>query len=105
MDLPEYIVVFCMAPAEEAEMIAEAIIDARLAACVNTTGAQSRYWWRGAVTSKPEQLLIIKTQRRLLDRLISRIEELHSYEVPEIIAIPIIGGYAPYFDWLREETT
>ena len=47
---------------------------------------------------------IIKTQRRLLDQLISKIEELHSYEVPEIIAIPIIGGYAPYLDWIREET-
>ena len=104
MDLPEFLVVFCTAPVEEAKTIAEAIVDARLAACANVTGVQSCYWWGGAVTRGSEQLLIIKTQRRLLDQLISKIEELHSYEVPEIIAIPIIGGYAPYLDWIREET-
>jgi len=104
MDLPEYIVVFCTAPAGEAEVIAGALIDARLAACVNVTGVQSCFRWEGAVSNEPEDLLIIKTQQRLLDRLISRIRELHPYDLPEIIAIPIVGGYAPYLDWIGEET-
>ena len=85
-------------------MIAGALIDARLAACVNVTGVQSCFRWEGAVSSEPEDLLIIKTQKRLLDRLISRIRELHPYDLPEIIAIPIVGGYAPYLDWIGEET-
>ena len=104
MVLPEYIVVFCTAPAGEAEVIAGALIDARLAACVNVTGVQSCFRWEGAVSNEPEDLLIIKTQQRLLDQLIARIRGLHSYETPEIIAMPIVGGYAPFLDWIGEET-
>jgi periplasmic divalent cation tolerance protein len=104
MDLPEYVVVFCTAPAGEAEELARALVDARLAACVNVTGVQSCFRWEGTVSSEPEQLLVIKTQHRLLDPLIARIRGLHSYELPEIIALPIIGGYAPFLDWIREET-
>ena len=104
MDLPEFLVVFCTAPAGEAEMIAKALVDARLAACVNVTGVQSCFRWEGTVSSEPEELLIVKTQQRLLDQLIARIRGLHSYETPEIIAIPIVGGYAPYLDWIGEET-
>ncbi|HOB18969.1 MAG TPA: divalent-cation tolerance protein CutA [Candidatus Methanoculleus thermohydrogenotrophicum] len=104
MVLPEYLVVFCTAPAGEAEMIAKTLIDARLAACVNVTGVQSCFRWEGTVSTEPEQLLIIKTQHSLLDQLITRIRGLHSYDLPEIIAIPIVGGYAPYLDWIGEET-
>lgn len=105
MDLSEYLVVFCMAPAEEAEMIAEAVVKDRLVACVNTTKAQSRYWWKGSINTKPEHLLIMKTQKSRFEALISRIRELHSYEVPEVIAIPIIGSYDAYLDWIKEETS
>nr|WP_303714964.1 divalent-cation tolerance protein CutA [Methanoculleus marisnigri] len=104
MVLPEYVVVFCTAPAGEAEAIAKALVDARLAACVNVTGVQSCYRWEGTVKSEPERLLIIKTQQSLLDPLIARVKGLHSYDLPEIIAIPIVGGYTPYLDWIREET-
>lgn len=104
MDLPEYVVVFCTTPAGEAEELAKALVDARLAACVNVTDVQSCFRWKGTVCDEPERLLIIKTQHRLLDQLIARIRGLHSYETPEIIAIPIIGGYAPYLNWIREET-
>lgn len=85
-------------------MIAKTLIDARLAACVNVTGVQSCFRWEGTVSTEPEQLLIIKTQHSLLDQLITRIRGLHSYDLPEIIAIPIVGGYAPYLDWIGEET-
>ncbi|RXE57313.1 cation tolerance protein CutA [Methanoculleus taiwanensis] len=101
---PEYVVIFCTAPAADAKAIAEALVDARLAACVNITTVDSCFRWRGDVCSEPEQLLIIKTRYDLIDPLIARIREMHSYEVPEIIALPIVGGYAPYLDWIREET-
>ena len=104
MVLPEFVVVFCTAPAGEAEDLARALVDARLAACVNVTGLQSFYRWEGAVQDEAERLLIVKTQHRLLDPLIERIRELHSYDLPEIIAMPIVGGSVPYLDWIREET-
>ena len=104
MVLPEFVVVFCTAPAGEAEDLARALVDARLAACVNVTGVQSFYRWEGAVQDESERLLVVKTEHRLLDPLIERIQELHSYDLPEIIAMPIVGGYAPYLDWMREET-
>ncbi|WP_214021074.1 divalent-cation tolerance protein CutA [Methanoculleus sp.] len=104
MALPEFVVVFCTAPAGEAEKLAKALVDARLAACVNVTDVQSCFRWEGTVKSEPERLLVIKTQHRLLDPLVARIRDLHSYDLPEIIAIPIVGGYAPYLDWVREET-
>lgn len=104
MDLPEFVVVFCTAPAGEAERLAKALVDGRLAACVNITGVQSFYRWEGTVTSEPEHLLIAKTQYRLLDPLVAKIRELHSYDLPEVVAMPIVGGSAPYLDWVREET-
>lgn len=104
MVLPEYVLVFCTASAGEAEGLANALVDARLAACVNVADVQSIYRWEGEVHGEPERLLIIKTQYSLLDSLIARIKALHTYDTPEIIAIPIVGGYAPYLDWVREET-
>lgn len=104
MVLPEFVVVFCTAPAGEAEDLARALVDARLAACVNVADVQSCFRWEGAVQSEAERLLVVKTQRLLLDPLIERIRELHSYDTPEIIAMPIVGGYTPYLDWMREET-
>ena len=104
MVLPEFVVVFCTAPAGEAEDLARALVDARLAACVNVTGVQSFDRWEGAVQDESERLLVVKTEHRLLDPLIERIQELHSYDLPEIIAMPIVGGSAPYLDWIREET-
>lgn len=104
MVLPEFVVVFCTAPAGEAEDLARALVDARLAACVNVTGVQSFYRWEGAVQDESERLLVVKTEHRLLDPLIERIQELHSYDLPEIIAMPIVGGSVPYLDWIRQET-
>jgi Uncharacterized protein involved in tolerance to divalent cations len=104
MDPPDCIMVFCTAPAGEAENLAGSLVDARLAACVNIVDARSCFWWEGAVSTEDERLLIMKTQHRLLDPLIERIRGQHTYDLPEIIAIPIIGGYGPYLNWIREET-
>ena len=90
--------------AAEAKRIARAVVDARLAACVNLfPGAvQSIYRWKGKVETARERLLLIKTSRKRLGKLRAAVERLHSYEVPEIIALPIIDGNPDYLKWINE---
>lgn len=87
---------------EEAQRIASAIVEARLAACVNVLDApvHSTYRWKGSVETASEFLLVIKTAARLLPDLQKAIVRLHSYEVPEFIALPIVAGSGAYLDWL-----
>ncbi len=86
---------------EEAERIAEDIVKNKLAACTNIVEEiTSIYWWNNRVEKSSEALLIIKTKVTQLGKLVRRIKSLHSYEVPEIIALPIIGGYPDYLKWL-----
>jgi periplasmic divalent cation tolerance protein len=90
--------------AEEAEKIARALVEARLAACVNVlAGARSFYRWQGAIEYSAEWLLIIKTSRGRFDELSSELQRLHSYEVPEVVALPMVAGSANYLNWLEEE--
>ena len=90
---------------DEAERIATALVEARLAACVNLVAPlTSIYRWHGAVERAAEVLLVIKTRRRLVPRLIERLQALHSYEVPEAIVLPIVAGARPYLAWLLGET-
>ncbi len=86
----------------EAKRIARAIVEARLAACVNILpGAMtSVYEWKGKVESAREKLLLIKTSRSRLTKLQAAVERIHSYEVPEFIALPIVAGSQAYLDWL-----
>ncbi|MDN7025566.1 divalent-cation tolerance protein CutA [Methanoculleus sp. FWC-SCC1] len=104
MSSPEYVVVFCTAPEADAKAIADSLIDARLAACVNIAPVASCFRWEGEVCNEPEHLLVIKTRTSRLDPLIERVREVHPYDLPEIIALPIVGGFAPYLDWIGEET-
>ncbi len=91
---------------EEAERIATALVGERLAACVNLVAPlTSIYRWRGAVERAAEVLLVIKTRRALVQRLIARVAELHSYDVPEAIVLPIEAGARPYLAWLLGETS
>lgn len=101
----EFIVVYVTAgTVEEGERIAAALVDERLAACVNRlSGVRSTYRWKGEVERADEELLIIKTSRDLFERLKQRVAELHSYSVPEIIALPILEGSESYLNWLHEE--
>jgi periplasmic divalent cation tolerance protein len=87
---------------EEAERIASAVVEARLAACVNLLDApvRSTYRWKGNVETAREFLLVIKTAARVLPDLQKEIARLHSYEVPEFIALPIVAGSEAYLDWL-----
>jgi periplasmic divalent cation tolerance protein len=86
---------------DEAEQIAQALVADMLAACVNILpGVTSVYRWEGQVHRDQEWLLLAKSRRDVLDRLIERVQALHSYDVPEIIALPLAGGSEPYVRWL-----
>jgi periplasmic divalent cation tolerance protein len=91
--------------AETAGRIARALIAERLAACVNRVpGIASTYRWRGEILDDAEVLLMIKTTRDRFETLRARLVELHPYDVPEVIALDIASGHAPYLDWLAAET-
>jgi len=90
---------------EEAEKIANALVEEKLAACCNMVPAiRSIYRWQGQICRDSETLLIFKTRRALFERLRARVKELHSYTVPEIVALPIVEGHRPYMEWLQAET-
>ncbi len=101
------IVVFITAPNEdEAAKISKALVEARLAGCVNIIkNIRSIYSWQGKIEDEKEVLMIVKTQKPLFDSLMKKVEELHSYKVPEIIALPIVDGSVEYLKWLREVTS
>ena len=100
------LIALCTCPdAATAERIARALVDERLAACVNRlSGVESMYRWNGAVQVDEEVLLMIKTTRARYAALEERIVALHPYEVPEVIAVRIGEGYAPYLAWIAKET-
>lgn len=87
---------------EEAEKLARLLLEERLAACVNIVpGLRSFYRWKGAIESAGECLLIVKSSRELFDRLRAALEKAHSYEVPEVLALPVVDGSDQYLDWLQ----
>lgn len=90
---------------EDAERIAKAIVENRLAACVQISGpVTSIYWWKDNMEENEEWLLAMKTRKDLYPRLDQAIKNFHPYEVPEIIAVPIIDGNKDYMEWLEKET-
>jgi periplasmic divalent cation tolerance protein len=89
---------------EEAARIARALVDARLAACVNVIPQiRSIYRWQGAVEDATE-CLVIKTKRELFEQLATRLREVHSYQAPEAIALPVVDGLADYLAWIDRES-
>ena len=95
------VLVTCSSSAE-AHRIAQAVVEARLAACVNILpgAVTSIYRWKGKVESSRERLLFIKTSRKRLAKLQAAVERLHSYDVPEFIALPIDAGSSKYLAWM-----
>jgi periplasmic divalent cation tolerance protein len=103
----EFVVVYItVGSAEEGQRLARALVEERLAACVNRLRpVQSVYRWRGTVEQSEEELLIVKTKRDRFDSLQKKVRELHSYSVPEIIALPIVEGSESYLQWLEEQVS
>lgn len=99
-----YIVVFITAASrKQAEDIASKLIEKKLAACVNILeGVKSLFWWEGKVDRAKESLLIVKSRKDRLQKIIKLARALHSYDVPEVIALPIVGGYNAYLRWIDE---
>jgi len=87
---------------EEAEKIATRLLERKLIACANILGpVSSRFWWQGKIDSAEEYMIFMKTKRELFDQVADNVKQLHSYEVPEIIALPIVEGAKPYLEWIN----
>ena len=90
---------------EEAKKIARILLEERKVACVSIfPKGESYFWWDGKIDREEEYLLISKTREALFPDLIEMVKKIHSYDVPEIIALPITGGSRDYLDWLEKET-
>ena len=98
------VVLSACASAEEAQRVARALVEKRLAACVNVIpGIRSVYRWKDAVQEDEEVLLVIKTSRALMEEVKDEIERLHSYELPEVIALQVVDGSERYLAWMNRE--
>jgi periplasmic divalent cation tolerance protein len=100
------VVLVTCANEEQGALIARSLVGERLAACVNlVAGIRSIYRWCDKLEDDRETLLLVKTRTPLLARVERRVRELHTYEVPEVVALPLSGGSKPYLDWLFESTS
>ena len=89
---------------DDARIIAETVVKKRLAACAQVVGAiTSTYWWEGAIEEAEEWLCIMKSRKDLYGKLEEAILDVHSYDVPEIVAVPIVSGSQSYLQWLNKE--
>jgi len=100
-----FITVFVTAPPDQAGDIANTLVGERLAACANILPAiRSIYSWKGEICDDQESLLVLKTRAPLFDALRRRVVEVHPYEVPEVIALPLVEGHPPYLQWILDST-
>lgn len=100
---PAIVVLMTAASREEAVRIAEHLVEARLAACVQLIpGMESVYWWEEKIERSPETLLLAKTTEDKFEEIEVVVRSIHSYTTPEIIALPITSGSAPYLEWLEK---
>lgn len=100
-DVP--VIILSTTSPDNAKAIARALVGEKIAACVNMTNVSSYYYWKGEFCDDNETLLIIKTMDSRKGRVMDAIRRLHTYELPEMIVIPITGGFEPYLTWLKEE--
>ena len=98
----QYIVILVTAKdKKEAGKIAKGLLEAKLIACANIVeGVQSLFWWQGKIDSSKEVYLILKTKKILFKKVAVKVKSLHSYQTPEIIALPIVGGSEDYLHWM-----
>jgi periplasmic divalent cation tolerance protein len=102
----EFIIVLVTASSlEEGKRIARELVEERLCACVNIIDdVKSFFWWEGQVQEEGEVVLLCKATRDDFDDIESRVRKLHSYTVPEVIALPLVKGFSEYLNWISEET-
>ena len=105
-DPPVQVVLMTAPSAEEAASIVNRLVEERLVACGNVVpGLRSIYRWEGEVQDDPEVLVVLKTVEGSVQAVIERSAELHPYDVPEILVLPLVAGHEPYLDWVRNETS
>ncbi len=104
--MSNYIVIYITTGSvNEAKKIGRALVEEKLAACSNIIfPIRSIYSWQEKICDDKEALMVLKTRKKLFNQIVKRVEKLHSYDVPEIIAMPIIEGSSKYLSWLNEET-
>jgi periplasmic divalent cation tolerance protein len=106
VDTTDFIVVFVTCSSqEEADRLALSLVEEKLAACINVTPVNSFFRWEGKACEESERLLVIKSRGSLFETLEKRVRELHSYDVPEIIALPIVKGARGYLDWIEKSVS
>ena len=102
--MPLFGMVLITCPPEKAEEVARAMLDKRVAACINIIQkVSSLYWWENKIESDNEALLVVKTRIDRFEDLKNYVKEVHPYDVPEIIALPIVTGYKKYLEWVNTE--
>lgn len=103
--MTDIVLIFTTVPDDDrAETLARALVEERLAACVNVHAPMaSIFRWKGAVEREPERQIVIKTTRGRVSAVEKRVRALHRYELPEFLVVPVDGGSEAYLDWVREE--
>ena len=105
MEFQQVVVLVTIDSLEEAQNIATALLERRKVACINIVPrVDSHYWWERKLETDREALMIIKTRASLVNELVGLVKESHPYDVPEVIALPIIGGNQDYLEWIDRET-
>ena len=96
------IVFMTVASKNEARRIVQNLLEKHLIACANIYGpVESRFWWQGKIDKGDEFLVLLKSDQKLFAKLSKAIKEMHSYDVPEILAVPVVEGFQPYLEWLN----
>lgn len=104
--MTDYILVIITASsAEEAESISDTLLNERLAACTNQLAdVKSLYWWKKSIQSDDEVMLLAKSRASQFDEIVIAVKKVHSYDIPEVLAVPILSGNPEYLNWIFEET-
>jgi periplasmic divalent cation tolerance protein len=103
--MTQYCLVYITAKAEEeASVIGKALVEEKLAACVNIHPIRSIFRWQGEINQEDEMAILAKTRAELVDEVISRVKELHSYEVPCIVVLPLEKGNPDFLEWISQST-